>query len=93
MIGISLLTGFTSSSSDKSSPEVTTLVFSVASESNTSKTLHFEQPKVLLQSQSCGITNRSRSVRNGIRPNLWAIASSCITEELSNITTSSIAKD
>src|SRR5512145_3429450 len=91
MIGISLLTGLTTSSSETSSPEVTSLVLSLASESSTSNTLHFVQPRVLLQSQSCGRTNLFRSVRSGISPNLCAIASSCITDEFSIITTSSIA--
>src|SRR5688500_5532071 len=91
MIGIPLLTGLTMSSSETNSPEVTSLVLSVASESNTNNTLHFEQPKELLQSQSSGRTNLFRSVRSGINPNLCAIASSCITDEFSIITTSSIA--
>src|SRR5687767_15468928 len=56
---------------------ISTLVLSVASESNINNTLHFEQPKELLQSQSCGRTNLFRSVRRGINPNLCAIASSC----------------
>jgi hypothetical protein len=91
MMGISLLTGLTTSSSETSSPEVTSLVLSLASESKISNTLHFEQPKELLQSQSCGKTNLFRSVRRGISPNLCAIASSCITDEFSIMTTSSIA--
>src|SRR5918993_1442639 len=89
---MSSLTGLTSSSSDLSSPEVTILVLSAASASRTNRTLHFEHPRVLLQSQSWGITNRFRSVYNGIIPSLCATASSWTTEELSIITTSSIAK-
>jgi len=84
--------GFTTSSSEINSPEPTTFVLSLASESSTNNTLHREHPSVLLHSHKCGITNLCRSVRSGISPNRCATASSCITEEFSSITTSSIEK-
>src|SRR5918999_734710 len=91
-MGMSLLTGLTISSSDTSSPEATATVVSFASASRTKRTLHLLHPSVLLQSHSCGITNLPGSVRSGISPSLCATASSCITDEFSSITTSSIAR-
>jgi hypothetical protein len=71
---------------------VTVLVLSLASASSCSNTLQFVHPSVVLQLHSSGRENLFKSVLNGMSPNLWATASSCITDEFSKMTTSSMAK-
>src|SRR5579864_2527750 len=92
MIGILSLTGFTTSSSDVSSDDVTVLVVSADPASIINITLQREQPTSLWQSQFDASTNLVKSVFIGIIASLWATPSSARTEEFSIITTSSMAK-
>src|SRR5437867_9090348 len=91
-MGMLGLTGFTTSSSELRSEEVTVRVVSELPESSINNTLQRLQPSSLWQSHAEGSTNLERSVLNGIIASLWATPSSAKTDEFSIITTSSTAK-
>src|SRR5436309_16015005 len=90
-MGILGLTGFTISSSELRSAEVTVRVASELPESSINNILQRLQPSSLCQSDTEGSTNLQRSVINGVIASLRVTRSSVKRDELSIITTSSIA--